>query len=180
MEFSLIIWLLPIVFMLHDFEEIIMMDAWMKKNKQLISKRFPKLGKRIVSNYGNLSTASFSMAVAQEFLILVLATILAIQFQSYLIWAACFMAFSIHLMVHIVQWLVIRIYIPAIISSFLALIYSFFGFKYLMATNIYSGSEMVLISLGGLFFMIINLIFVHKMAARFEKFLLEFEKKSIT
>jgi len=176
MEFTLIIWLLPIVFMLHDFEEIIMMDAWMKKNRQLIIERFPKLGKRIVSNYGNLSTASFSLAVAIEFLILVIAVILATQFQSYLIWTACFIAFSIHLIVHVVQWLVIRIYIPAIISSFLALVYSCFGFKYLIGCNIYSNSEIIWIGIGGLLFMIINLIFAHKMAAKFEKFLLKFEK----
>lgn len=176
MEFSLIIWLLPIVFMLHDFEEIVMMGAWIKRNNRLIIQRFPKIGKRIVANYENLSTASFSLAVAEEFLIVVAATILATQFQWYLLWTACFMAFSIHLIVHIVQWLVIRIYIPAIISSFLALIYSFFGFKYLIGSNIYSNSEIVWIGIGGLLLMIINLIFVHKMAAHFEEFLLKFEK----
>jgi hypothetical protein len=32
MKIETLMWLLPIIFMFHDFEEIIMMKIWLKKN----------------------------------------------------------------------------------------------------------------------------------------------------
>ena len=36
-----LMWLLPIVFMLHDFEEIIMFKPWMNANCAALEKRLP-------------------------------------------------------------------------------------------------------------------------------------------
>jgi len=173
---SSVIWLLPIVFIAHDFEEIMMMDAWMKRNKNFLQNKFPRIGKRIISTYENLSTASFSLAVAEEFLILVLAVILAVEFNILWLWVACFMAFSLHLVIHIVQWLVIRKYIPAIITSMLSLVYSIIAFKHLISIGLYSNTELFMITLSGLFIMVINLTFMHKMAAYFETFLIKYAR----
>ena len=171
---SSIIWLLPIVFIFHDFEEIMMMEVWIKKNSNFLQNKFPKMGYRILSSYKNLSTASFSFAVFEEFLILVLSVFLAIQFQWYFLWVACFMAFSLHLIMHIIQWLIIRRYIPAIITSFLSLFYSCFAFSELINYHLYKFIELIGITLVGLVFMIINLYLIHKMAASFEKFLTDY------
>jgi hypothetical protein len=176
MDLSSIIWMLPVVFMLHDFEEILMMNAWMNKNKNLLINRFPKLGKSLVSSYGNLSTASFSMAVAEEFLILVIASFLAAEYHQNILWLACFIAFSVHLIVHIVQWLIVRRYIPAIISSFLALIYSIYSFIQIINYEMFSITEYILIGLAGIVLMALNLYFIHKMAAKFEQFIVKYEK----
>jgi hypothetical protein len=171
-----LLWLLPLVFIFHDFEEIIMMNAWMKRNKNYLQNKFPILGNRILSTYKNLSTASFSLAVAEEFLILVISVIFAVQFHWYLLWVACFMAFSLHLLMHIFQWIIIRKYIPAIITSFISLIYSYFAFTDLINSDLYSGFYLLLIAVAGLFIMAVNLFVIHKLAALFEKFLLKYER----
>ena len=35
------LYLLPIVFMIHEFEEIIMLPTWLDKNKAMLYMRFP-------------------------------------------------------------------------------------------------------------------------------------------
>ena len=42
-EINILIALLPIIFMIHDFEEIIMFKPWLTKNSTEIKRRFPKL-----------------------------------------------------------------------------------------------------------------------------------------
>jgi len=176
LDLNTLIWLLPIIFMIHDFEEIIMMNSWIKRNRHFLLNKFPKLAKRLLSNYDNLSTSSFSLAVAEEFIIIGISAFLAIQFHWYLLWIACFMAFSIHLILHIIQWLIIRTYIPAIFTSILALNYSIITFRILIISNLYTIKEFILIGVFGMIIMFLNLLFIHKMAARFEIFLANYEK----
>jgi hypothetical protein len=59
----------PIVFMIHEFEEIIFMRGWVDKNKEHILYKYPKLGKQVLGQFGALSTESFCLIVAEEFLI---------------------------------------------------------------------------------------------------------------
>ena len=41
LDVQTLIWLLPIMFVIHDFEEIIMVEKWMKKTN-VIYDRLPK------------------------------------------------------------------------------------------------------------------------------------------
>ena len=63
--------LLPIVFMLHDFEEIIMFRPWLSRNRDELKTRFPRfeafLTKRGFFDY---STSAFALAVCHEFVLL--------------------------------------------------------------------------------------------------------------
>ena len=178
MDLSLLIALFPIVFMLHDFEEIIMMQSWLKRNKDFLIIKFPKLGKRIIKNYENQSTASFSLAVAEEFFLISVSVVLAIQFKWYYLWIALFMAFFVHLLIHIAQWIVIRKYIPVIFTSFLAVIYCVYAYSQFMISNLVSSFEIVWLSGIGLVIMILNLLLIHKMAAKFEIWLKNFSNNN--
>jgi len=53
-NYSTIIWLLPIVFMIHDFEEIIFFKSWMNKNKDYLIEKFPKISKHFLPRFVNL------------------------------------------------------------------------------------------------------------------------------
>ena len=64
-----LIWLFPIVFMIHEFEEIIFMRWWIAKNKVHVLNKYPKLGKQVLGQFDAFSTESFSLIVAEEFLI---------------------------------------------------------------------------------------------------------------
>src|SRR5690554_6383097 len=116
--------LLPIVFMLHDFEEIIMFKPWLAKNRLEIKRRFPKLDNLLdKKQIYNLSTSAFAVAVLHEFILISVAVFISLWCGLFYLWFAAFAAYSIHLLVHFLQWIVWRKYVPVIITSLLTLPY---------------------------------------------------------
>lgn len=168
-EFQIVVWLLPIVFMIHDFEEIIFFKPWVNKNSPYLKKRFPFLVKRLLPRMEALSVAAFSVAVFEEFVLLSIITFAAFYFDYYSIWLAVFMAFFIHLFIHIIQWMVLKRYIPAIATAILALPYCIWGFIIVLRSHLFTVSEIILLSLAGVFFMVLNLLFAHFFAEKFDK-----------
>ena len=73
-----------ILFMLHDFEEIILLEAWQKSCKQDLKNK--KLKRIIFSNCNN--TPAFSIAVAIEFLLISLIALITTLTQNYYVWYA--------------------------------------------------------------------------------------------
>ena len=168
-KYSLIIWLLPIVFMIHDFEEIIFFKTWINKNTDYLTKKFPKISKRFLPRIEKLSTSAFTLAVAEEFLLLSLITVGSVFSDNYLLWLAAFMGFFVHLLVHFVQWIILKRYIPAICTTFLALIYCIYALFEIISNNVFQISELVLWTLIGLGLVGLNLLFAHKLAEVYDK-----------
>jgi len=167
--FLIIVWLLPIVFMIHDFEEIIFFQPWIKKNKPFLENKFPSISKRFLPRMEKLSVQGFSVAVFEEFLVLSLVTFISVYFNYYYLWLALFIAFSIHILIHIIQWLFILRYTPTIVTSFLSLPYCILGFIYITENRIFTFSDIVLWGILGIILMVINLIFAHSLAGIFDK-----------
>jgi hypothetical protein len=67
-ELELIVSLFPIIFMLHEFEEIIGFRSWVVKDGLWIMKKFPKAAKQITL-YERLSVPAFVLAVLEEFVL---------------------------------------------------------------------------------------------------------------
>lgn len=167
MELELLIALLPVVFMFHDFEEIIFFKPWLTKNKDLVRHRFPKISKRILPHFEKLSTAAFTLAVAEEFVLLSIITYSSILWENYYFWFAAFMAFSIHLLGHIIQWVIFGKYIPTIITSFLSLPYCIYTLSKFIQANIMDFYEFITWTIIGLIIMILNLALAHKLASSY-------------
>lgn len=59
MDVQTLIWLFPIIFILHDFEEIIMIEKWMKTNSGAIFEKLPtKIANRVIKQF-SMSTCHF-------------------------------------------------------------------------------------------------------------------------
>lgn len=168
-DFSLIVWLLPIFFMIHDFEEIIFFKGWIRKNKASLSKKFPRLSKKLFSRFKDISVQAFSLAVAEEFVLLSIITVLSVVFGNYLLWLGIFMGFFIHLIVHLVQWIIIRRYIPAIYTTFIALVYCILSFQFILKNNLFEIQEVIIWTIVGFGIVVLNLLFAHKFAEWFDK-----------
>ncbi|MCC8154609.1 MAG: GNAT family N-acetyltransferase [Tannerellaceae bacterium] len=169
MNFSILIWLLPLVFMLHDFEEIIFFKSWIEKNRNYLSEKYPKLAKRFLSRFEDLSVPGFTIAVAEEFILLSIITVCSVISGYYLVWLGVFMGFFIHLFIHIVQWIIIKRYIPAIYTTFISLIYCIFTFIYLVERSIFTMPEILWGSVAGFILIALNLILAHKLTGWFDK-----------
>ena len=169
MDFKIIVWLLPIVFMIHDFEEIIFFKSWIMKNKEYLSEKFPRLSKRLLFRLEKMSVPAFSLAVAEEFVLLSIVTVLSVVFESYLLWLGIFMGFFIHLLVHLVQWIALRKYLPAIYTSIASLLYCFFSLNYILKNKLFEINEIVIWTFIGFGVVVLNIILAHKLAELFDK-----------
>jgi len=86
-------WLWPMVFMLHDFEEIIMLKPWITKNASDLQERFSRLASRLLPHFESLSTSSFAFAVAEAFMFLSVLAYLTVEFELYAIGTGLLLAF---------------------------------------------------------------------------------------
>lgn len=168
---TLLICLFPIVFMIHDFEEIIFFKPWINKNRVFLAEHFPALSKKLLPRFESLSTSGFALAVAEEFILLSFITFGSVYFNNYYLWMAVFMAFSIHLMVHVAQWIIVGRYIPMIVTSLISLPYCVYVLIKVFENNMFQVSEIILWTSIGLIVMVINVVFAHKLGAMLDAWL---------
>ncbi|NMS91112.1 HXXEE domain-containing protein [Clostridioides difficile] len=141
-DINVIVWSLPILFMLHDFEEIIFVGHWKKKFKSLLE--IPNMKKKPYGHF--IDTASFSMTIGILFLIQVLITFFSILFQSYCVWYGVFFAFTAHfILVHIPFTIIFKHFVPGIFTSLIILPICFF-ILYKSATILSYSFQMYVIS----------------------------------
>ena len=120
-DIKVLVWFFPMLFMFHDFEEIIFMKPWMSKNGRYLPLRFPKLSKRFLPHFDRITTSSFALGVAEEFILVSIITIISYMTNWYNLWIGLFIAFVFHLVIHCFQALLLRKYVPAILTSLICL-----------------------------------------------------------
>lgn len=174
---TIIYTLLPIIFMFHEFEEIMFLKYWLNKDKDYMHNKFPKIGPKIYSQYSKFTTAGFAFAIAEEFIIISLLTYVAIIIQNYYIWFTVFMGFSIHIVIHIIQCILYRKYVPTIISSILVLPYCIFGFIVYLTNEIYKIEWLIICPIIGIIGVIINLKLIHYLGIKFSMWEIKTDKK---
>ena len=153
-----IVWLFPVIFMIHEMEEIIGFKIWLDKNADIV-KKYNKLS---MLNQ-NFSNEGFSIAVLEEYLLCIIITGVSIYFHIYIVWIGAFIAFSFHLLIHIIQSIIIKRYIPALVTSIILLPISIFLINKAIYTCGYSIFNIVISSVLCVIAMLFNLIFAHKL-----------------
>jgi hypothetical protein len=168
MKIETILYLLPLVFMLHDFEEILMMKTWLAHNAAELQRRFPRLAEKMLPHFSSLSTSAFALAVAEEFVLISIFSVAAVEFQWYAWWAGLLLAFFLHLLVHMGQFLVWGKYIPTVVTSLPAGLYCIWALQAVMARTGLDWKQIVP-SFGVMTgMMLANLWAVHRLAVWFE------------
>jgi len=161
---------LPIIFMFHEFEEILFFKIWLHKDKEYLCIKFPKTGPKIYSQYSGFTTSGFVFAIAEEFLLISILTYMAIIFQKEYIWFAVFMGFSIHLVIHIFQWVIYKKYLPTIVTCFLVLPYCIYGFIHFINNNVINIFWITISSIIGKVAVMLNLKFIHYIGHKFSNY----------
>lgn len=159
---------LPFVFAIHDAEEIAFFHRWMVRNRANLEQRFPSM-KGIINHLAMLNTKAFAIAAAEELLVLLAATAYVLADAPYCkeVWMAIFIAFAIHLIVHLAQALVLRAYVPGVATSLLILPYAAYGIYCIsLAATI---AQMIVLGIAGCAFVIANMLFAHQLALRLSK-----------
>ena len=165
----LIYTLFPIIFMIHEFEEIIFIKHWLIKNREYLYKKFPKIGPKFYMQYSEFTTAGLALAIFEEFIIFCILTYLSIIFQNTYIWLAIFMGFFIHLIPHILPGLFLKKLIPGIVTSILIIPYFAYGLIEYINKEIYTIEWLIICSILGIIGMLLNLKIMHYLGKKFSR-----------
>lgn len=164
------IWLFPLLFIFHDMEEIIGFGIWLKKNKSMLDKKYPFISKV----YENYSTEGMAFAVFEKFILCIIFCILTVITENqyvYLLWLGSFIAYTLHLVIHIGQSIIIRKYIPSLITSIICLPISI----WCISKSIYivdcEMSTTILYSIIGIIIVALNLKFAQSLIGKFTKWM---------
>ena len=145
--------LFPSLFMLHELEEIVWMPSFVKK----ISIQYPN--NRILSYY---TPFAFNAIVLEQFLILMTSLYLSYQFNNYSIYATIIIAYIYHVLGHLIQTIVIRKYVPGLLTGILTSLFSLFYLKNNVPINLYWYSfitlSLILVNL------VLSFIILHKIS----------------
>lgn len=162
-----LIWLFPIIFVFHDFEEIIMMEKWLKLNTAKLNERLPQKWADRVSEQFSMTTAQFSAAVLIIFLVVSSSTFMASQYiqngplGNIYFFTSVVLVFFIHVFTHIGQSIYLRSITPGVVTSiFLVLPYSFVMLKTLLELHLINWNTLLLALPFGLL-MIPTVLFAH-------------------
>lgn len=157
-ELKWFVWLFPLLFIVHDMEEIIMAEYWCKKNlKQYV--RLP------IIPFGNTkNTAGMAIGVFEELILWIIATMIGNITGFYGLWYGLLVANIVHLILfHIILLpLSYRHYVPGEITAWLTVIPCWYILK--LAQNIlgYSVIEITIWVTIGIVFAFVNMKILHK------------------
>ena len=168
MEIYKLSFIIIVLFMIHEFEEIIFIKKFIEKNK-VIKDMKNELFVKKKESYP--STETTSLMIAQEFIILSTLLFIASEFRMYEIVLSLFIVYIAHLVPHIYDALRYRKFSPGSRTSFII-----FPLGILMIWNVILNKEinfvifiLCVIIIG--FLMILNLMFLHKISKKIDKYL---------
>lgn len=149
-----VLWLFPVVFMLHDFEEILTVEKWTKQNKDEVFKKIaPSLHTFFRSSF-QMTTLQFAHDVFWIFLVIIAATLTAVLFSFYFPFLMLLAVFFIHVFTHVGQSVYLGRYTPGVVTAaLLVLPYSLYAYYRLLQSGIITGSDIFWSSLVILFFL---------------------------
>lgn len=170
MKLETIMWLLPVAFMIHDFEEIVFMKSWARKKESYLLGRVPRFAKPFILHIKQLSTAAFALGVAEEFLMLSLAVYICVEYENYSLFAALTIGYLFHIIVHLMQGIYLRTYVPAIGTGVVTGIYNCYALWVLQQRNLidwgYVGIALPIV----IAVIFVNIAVLHYLAGKFDKY----------
>jgi len=136
-----LIWLFPLAFILHDLEELLLSEPWLKKNAGLIMERvrhrLPAFLVKQLDTVLHKTTRQFALPIGLIFILTCVSSLLAAQYGKYALFLMAASLFFMHGFMHIGQALLMRKYIPALITSVLIVLpYGMILFWNLLASRI--------------------------------------------
>ena len=109
------VWMLPILFILHDFEEMIFMPLWKTRHHQKLE-TFKK------PFFGSVTQGSaFAVGVLEEFIILMFISGFCQITHNTLLYLSFVIAYTAHFIIHYIMCLQFRGYVPGVVTVTLEL-----------------------------------------------------------
>ncbi|SFA97684.1 MULTISPECIES: HXXEE domain-containing protein [unclassified Bacillus (in: firmicutes)] len=159
-------WLFPITFLLHDFEEIIFVESWFKRNYSRVVKMVPNHMKKIFEELSETTSGRFAVPVLLQLVMYIIATYLAVEHQFYGIFVGFNVLLFLHVFTHVGQWIYFKVYaLGACTALLITFPYSLYLFYRLMNEQLINALDLFInIPYGMLTILIV--IIGHKLAPK--------------
>lgn len=139
-----LVWLFPISFLLHDFEEIIFVEAWFKKNFEKVEPLIPQMMKGLFQDMSKITSARFSIPVFMQFILYIVACFIAIEGNYFGLFVGLNVVFFLHIFAHIGQSIFLRTYALGVGSAIvITLPYSLYLFYRLLHEQIIQFADLI-------------------------------------
>lgn len=161
-----LLWLLPAMFALHETEEALFLPPWLRRNRDALARRFPRLANLLPAS-GTLTRSRFAAMAAEEGVLLLAGTLYAWLTGNCRPWLALFIAFGTHLLLHLGQWIAAARYVPLVVTSCAGLLYCGWGVRTLASSGFFTFREWMLCGAAGCAAAAVNLFLLHRLTARF-------------
>ncbi|MDR6120436.1 hypothetical protein QFZ87_000033 [Bacillus sp. SLBN-46] len=154
-----VIWLFPLTFLLHDFEEIIFVEAWFQKNYAKVINRVPAKARGLFEGMSQTTAARFSIPVVLQLVMYIIASYMAVEQQLFGLVVGFNVLLFLHVFTHIGQALFFRTYALGVGTAILITVpYSLYLFYRLLHDEIINFGDIVLNAPYGLVTILIVLI----------------------
>ena len=159
-----LIWMFPVVFMLHDFEEIILGELWTTQHAEDVRRRFPAALRGRVDGILGKSTAQLALPIAIIFCFIAASAFVATELDRYGLFIFWSTAIFAHAFIHIGQAVLLRSYVPAVITSAgIVLPYGLVLFSRLMHEGILDLRSLLLYMILGAVLFLPFLLVIHRL-----------------
>ncbi|MNB65970.1 hypothetical protein D3C75_124330 [compost metagenome] len=136
MEWPSLLWLFPVLFMFHDFEEILTVEEWAGRNREKVLGALPPFARKALHASLFCGTRRFALDVLYVYGCIVVFTGMAAFFSFYLPFLAALSLFFLHAFTHIFQALYLKMYTPGVWTSILIVLpYSLYAFYRLISSG---------------------------------------------
>lgn len=123
MDITFLTWAFLIVFMVHNFEEIISIEYWMKRVFPSIKESLPKLISKDLEKEKDMTAGQFSIAVCVLFVAVSLLLVISLLMTDlYFLFLGANLFFALNIITHPLQALYLRKYVPGLITSILVIL----------------------------------------------------------
>ena len=163
-----LMWLLPVVFMLHDFEEIVMMPSWLRRHGEEAIARHP-FAAGMMRRVQGLSGSAYAFAVAMVFVLIAGVTLISVLAGLPGLWAGAVVVLGLHFVVHIGQFLAWRGYVPVIVTSVPGLIWCIWALGEALSRGMVTLGETLPWVLFGAVLTPAWLVLAHRLARRVDR-----------
>ena len=148
-----LVWFSLALFMLHEFEEIILLKAWAGRNRDKIRSLWPRskpVGLQLFDEVGYAAapiTETASIGICIQFVLIVLLTVCSVLFDYYLIWFAFMVLTPVaSLFLHLRVTFQFKGYSPGFVTAVLTTIATIWVLFRVYALTSYGVLELVIAS----------------------------------
>jgi len=144
-DLASVLWLLPLTFVFHDFEEILKVESWLARHGEHVLGRTPPYIRRFLRDTFRMNTKQFAKDVLWLYTFIFGVTAAAVFFDVYLPYLAVLAVYFLHVFTHVGQAVLLRMYTPGVTTAVLIVLpYSLYAYYRLLDEGVVGWNDVAL------------------------------------